>query len=887
MSSTFSPTSLHPAEWQLPHVCRWLQTLQPPSIAQNYTAKFREQGIEGDILLQLGVEALRELGVTSVGHRLILLRAIYELKRKWGIELEPESWRPDVAHDGRGIDRLALPPTIANVASVDLIRALQERDERVWVLEQELARLVDWLRQCTDESMAGPSSFKLVEPLRPFLPPSKAHSSFPFAGLAREDMSVGAMRPYANSGSASAAATAVNGTPHSAPLTADPRELDDGRPSSRGMRTPAFAGRPPVADREREQLVHSPQGVPKSGFSQTGLSPTHSNTPSATPTTAHPSGSMATDPQRATKSASAALAQANGALQAGAAAGNAALTSVPTPLGSSAGLLDVSGREKSSNVNGLANSSSSAGADSTYKSFRVTLDDPCYKVLPAALKKYKINDDWRQYALFICYGTTERCLSYDEKPLLLFQKLKENKQSPVFMLRHIRDVKSPIAIANAKAAARKSTSDTKDASMAAAASGAHNGGVKVADAVAKFSGISKDAPDSAQDAKTGVEGRSEGPFIDSSPGQPRVTGPASQLPDSQDSNGNVGSSRSIARSAPADTYSIAIYPYVSEREDEFDVAVGDTFIVKSKAKGWWVVQRDARATGQAVVEGIECDAEGQPTNGGEIRSGWVPAGCLLETRQPLTTIVTIPASLGGPSSPISPRSPGTPHVARASDDATDGNNATAEAAAASTECSPAFTAFMASVPIPPSFISSTSTEGILLMDYNDAGEKVHLKKERRLRVFKRYNHWSYCVEEGAGHVRAWLPSWYIGKVRDASTASTAKGAQGDSGNAAGGSGSAGATKATGSSASTPMPALLTSTKARGSQDGSGSAEGTGASRRDSASTPTPHQISHQGHSAASLSSSSSSITTPGANSQAAGLPLSGAPLTTAATTVAR
>jgi hypothetical protein len=31
----------------------------------------------------------------------------------------------------------------------------------------------------------------------------------------------------------------------------------------------------------------------------------------------------------------------------------------------------------------------------------------------------------------------ERCLSYDEKPLLLFQKLKESGQKPVFMLRHI------------------------------------------------------------------------------------------------------------------------------------------------------------------------------------------------------------------------------------------------------------------------------------------------------------------------------------------------------------------------------------------------------------------------------------------------------------------
>jgi len=35
------------------------------------------------------------------------------------------------------------------------------------------------------------------------------------------------------------------------------------------------------------------------------------------------------------------------------------------------------------------------------------LDDPTWKVLPAALKKYKINNDnWQNYAMFICYGST-------------------------------------------------------------------------------------------------------------------------------------------------------------------------------------------------------------------------------------------------------------------------------------------------------------------------------------------------------------------------------------------------------------------------------------------------------------------------------------------------
>lgn len=33
---------------------------------------------------------------------------------------------------------------------------------------------------------------------------------------------------------------------------------------------------------------------------------------------------------------------------------------------------------------------------------KVKLDDSCWTVLPAALKKYKIDDDWTKYALFIC-----------------------------------------------------------------------------------------------------------------------------------------------------------------------------------------------------------------------------------------------------------------------------------------------------------------------------------------------------------------------------------------------------------------------------------------------------------------------------------------------------
>ncbi|KAK5627535.1 hypothetical protein RRF57_003250 [Xylaria bambusicola] len=82
-----------------------------------------------------------------------------------------------------------------------------------------------------------------------------------------------------------------------------------------------------------------------------------------------------------------------------------------------------------------------------FKSFRVSMDDPCYKVLPAALKKYQINAPWDQYALYIVYGDQERCLGLEEKPLILFKQLDKEGKKPMFMLRKTNtaqaDVETP------------------------------------------------------------------------------------------------------------------------------------------------------------------------------------------------------------------------------------------------------------------------------------------------------------------------------------------------------------------------------------------------------------------------------------------------------------
>jgi len=117
---------------------------------------------------------------------------------------------------------------------------------------------------------------------------------------------------------------------------------------------------------------------------------------------------------------------------------------------------------------------------------------------------------------------------------------------------------------------------------------------------------------------------------------------------------------------------------------------GDTYIILSRSRGWWVVQRDP--TGSGVID---------PNIA---KQGWVPAGCLLETNVPVASAIA--EAKGNSGSGDSSRTP-----------------------------------------ILPLSIISTSFSGVALMDYNKKGdEELELVEGDQLRVFKRYNHWSYVSD---------------------------------------------------------------------------------------------------------------------------------------------
>ncbi|KAI0653403.1 hypothetical protein C8Q70DRAFT_1048454 [Cubamyces menziesii] len=616
-------------DWDENDVHNWLTKLGFPQ----YEQQVKDNNITGDVLCLLDPETLKEMGVTTIGQRLAILKAVYNIKLAQNIPIEPEHYVPPSEVEERhelSVERL-----------YDL---LKEQSERLRALEEDNRRLSETLSSCLEDlgQLRNVSSRpQLVESESPV---QRSHS-FKWGPF---------MKPSKSPTKASA-------------------DVESPQPSPQRMEHDIHNGN----NRQTSSVL-----TDKSRISGTTVA-----------------GSEASTSQHTSYSSTNTL-QPN--------------VSQPRPQ-----------RQDSQD---------------NLKSFKVSLDDPAWKVLPAALKKYKINnDDWQNYAMFICYGAPgsriERCLSYDEKPLLLFQKLKDAKKNPVFMLKHIKDIRSPIAVAQQKQAARKASATT-DGGSAKSTPTPGTAGQSSSHTQTHSQSPSQDArgrppklqvnsqlPNQAPGIMTGVpNGQSGWPELMS----PMVEHKGDTSADASKSQGDTGPAGAaegteggtppVLREMPPASevsYAVAIYPYMAEQDDEFDVVVGDTFIIVSRARGWWVVQRDPAGTGQ-----VEQDTSKQ---------GWVPAGCLLETKVPVAAAIaeaTARGSMTG-SPPSSP--PGT-------------------------------------TPILPLSILSTSFPGIALMDYKKKGEEeLDLQKDDALRVFKRYNHWSYAVKEETGD-RGWVPSWFIGKV---------------------------------------------------------------------------------------------------------------------------
>ncbi|RKP34391.1 sterile alpha motif/pointed domain-containing protein, partial [Dimargaris cristalligena] len=75
-------------QWDVNKVYSWFCSLG----FQAYEKQIRDNQITGEVLLHLHHEALRDLSIDSLGKRLVILKAIYQLKLQHRVPITTEDY---------------------------------------------------------------------------------------------------------------------------------------------------------------------------------------------------------------------------------------------------------------------------------------------------------------------------------------------------------------------------------------------------------------------------------------------------------------------------------------------------------------------------------------------------------------------------------------------------------------------------------------------------------------------------------------------------------------------------------------------------------------------------------------------------------------------------
>ncbi|KAI9671993.1 MAG: Adaptor for signal transduction [Trizodia sp. TS-e1964] len=416
-----------------------------------YSETFLDNDIVGEALIALKHEELKEMGISSVGHRLTILKSVYDVKIKHEIPIEVDHYIPlcmslyslthhpviDSVSKCLAADASAQDATATQEDIARLIRSFKLRDERIVQAEAELRRLTEEYQNLKKDLLPVFRMAKdQLQPL-PFHPTAPTQEPY-----ANEQPLTSALSPPQGDNSKSVSSLSrklstrifLGSTPKNSSPTHIPPLIQEGRhfPDSSSLDPSA------AANAASTHLTASMNG----GSAPLVISPGQQNLPSPT-----------SPPAIYTSSQLASRSYGGGS---GISSNRGTYTRPEDNLSHvsySSTVSTVVDRSERSNPNPTPTTArrfephssshpssgppTSGGTPSVevFKSFRVSMDDPCHKVLPAALKKYNIDADWRQYALYIVYGDQERCLGLEEKPLILFKQLDREGRKPMFMLR--------------------------------------------------------------------------------------------------------------------------------------------------------------------------------------------------------------------------------------------------------------------------------------------------------------------------------------------------------------------------------------------------------------------------------------------------------------------
>lgn len=383
------------------------------------------------------------MGITSVGHRLTVLKSVYDVKKAQDVPIENDHYVPlctsgsnrrhwrSPSHPGSlqtmlttlqpAADAEAQYATATLKDIKHLVEQLRLRDERMNLFEQDFRKLAEDFRRLREDMLPA---LRLAKDAQQPLPnvSNGQQSSYSY------DTTVSPPAPTPSTGSQSASLKRQYSTKRivlgTTPKTTSPSHLQTSHDRSIVEQT-----LDPSSAAERAVMSSSHLAAMNGSNGPTATSPSYPspNMPSPTSPPSIGGTTLGSRSYRADQ---------------------------PTPSSRSTFRDNEHGYDPRDKPNAAPRrgqtpapdtpSSSNASVE-IFKSFRVSLDDPCYKVLPAALKKYQINAPWDQYALYIVYGDQERCLGLEEKPLILFKQLDKEGKKPMFMLRKTNNAQADAA----------------------------------------------------------------------------------------------------------------------------------------------------------------------------------------------------------------------------------------------------------------------------------------------------------------------------------------------------------------------------------------------------------------------------------------------------------
>lgn len=378
------------------------------------------------------------MGIGSVGHRLTILKSVYDVKKAQDVPIESDHYVPLCmsrplsprclcfsAQQHRANSASIAADAEAQYATATLkdikhlVEQLRLRDERMNLFEQDFRRLTEDFRRLREDMLPA---LRLAKDAQQPLPHVSNGQSYSY------DTTVSPPAPTPSTGSQSGGGLKRQYSTKKIILGTTPKATSPSHLQTSHDRGIVEQTLDPSNAAERAVLSSSHLAAMNGSAGPSAVSPGYPspNMPSPTSPPSMGGATLASRSYRAdqpTPSSRSTFSQ-----------NDHGFDSRDKPVAPRRGQTPAPDTPSSSNA-----------SVEIFKSFRVSLDDPCYKVLPAALKKYQINAPWDQYALYIVYGDQERCLGLEEKPLILFKQLDKEGKKPMFMLRKTNNAQVDIS----------------------------------------------------------------------------------------------------------------------------------------------------------------------------------------------------------------------------------------------------------------------------------------------------------------------------------------------------------------------------------------------------------------------------------------------------------